>query len=222
MPIMNSDKKEENSLDLKEELLKFGETQRRILEAAILVFAEKGFEGGRIDEIARHSGVNKAMIYYYFDSKEKLYTKIIEMVFKKVSTIVTEHLLDMNPDTLKESITSFIERYIDFIYANLDVFKVLFWELARGGEIIRDVVKRELGGRFVHIVKKFDAVVGAGKLRPMDPRHMFVNIIGMMLFYFAAHRVISALWDEDVLSPDNIEMRKKEVTEFVIRAIVDK
>ena len=220
MPTMTSDIKEENSLDLKEELLKFSETERRILEAAIVVFAEKGFEGGRIDEITRHSGVNKAMIYYYFDSKEKLYSKIIEIVFKKVSTIVTEHLSDMNPDTLEVSITSFIERYIDFIYTNLDVIKVLFWEIARGGEIIGDVVNKEVGGSFVHMMKGFNEAIGAGKLRPMDPRHMFVNIIGMVLFYFAANRVISAMWSEDALSPENIERRKKEVTEFVIRAIM--
>jgi AcrR family transcriptional regulator len=218
---MTSDIKEENSLDLKEELLKFGETQRRILEAAISVFAEKGFEGGRIDEIARRSKVNKAMIYYYFDSKEKLYTKIIEIVFKKVSAIIIEHFSDMNPDTLKESIKSFIERYIDFIYTNLDVIKVLFWELARGGEIIGDVIKREVGGHFVHMIKGFNAAVEAGKLRPMDPRHMFMNIIGMVLFYFVANRVFSVMWNEDALSPENIEMRKKEVTDFVIRAIVD-
>ena len=219
---MTSDTKEENSLDLKEELLKFGETERRILEAAISVFAENGFDGGRIDEIARHAGVNKAMIYYYFDSKEELYTKIIEMVFKKVSAIIIENLSDLNPDTLQESITSFIDRYVDFIYTNLGVIKVLFWEIARGGEIIVRVIKKEIGPRFLFLVNGFSKSVEAGKIRPMDPRHTFVNIISMVLFYFAANRVISALWDEDTLSPENIERRKSEVTEFVIRAIVDK
>lgn len=206
-------------LDLKEEFKRFGETERRILEAAIAVFGKKGFDGARIDEIAKTSGVNKAMIYYYFDSKEKLYTGIIEMVFKKVAEIIADNLSDMNPDTLYESISSFVERYIDFIHTNYEIIRVLLWELARGGDIIRGVVKKEMSTRFSLLINGFNKAVEAGKLRPMDPRHTFVNIIGMVLFYFAANRIISAIWNEDTLSAENIEARKREVTEFVIRAI---
>ena len=54
----------------------------------------------------------------------------------------------------------------------------------------------------------------------MDPRHVMVSVIGMILFYFFASPVISTLWGEDTLSPENIRDRKREVTDFVIHAIL--
>lgn len=216
---MTSDEKKDKGLGLNGEFEKFGETERRILDAAISVFGEKGFDGARIDEIAKRSGVNKGMIYYYFESKEKLYTGIIEMVFKKVAEIIMENLSDVNPDTLYEGISSFIETYIDFIYANYGVVRVLMWELARGGEIIRGVIRKEMSTKFPILVGGFYEAVKAGKIRPMDPRHAFVNIIALVVFYFAANRVISAVWNDDAMSAENVEARKREVTEFVIRAI---
>ncbi|MBN1573089.1 MAG: TetR/AcrR family transcriptional regulator [Deltaproteobacteria bacterium] len=216
---MTSGEKRKKSHDLKEEFEKFGETERRILEAAISIFGEKGFDGARIDEIAKKSGVNKGMIYYYFGSKEKLHTDIIEMVFKKVAEIIMDNLADMNPDTLYEGISSFIETYIDFIHTNYSIVRVLVWELARGGEIIRGVIRKEMSTKVPVLVSGFNEAVKAGKLRPMDPRHVFVNIIAMVVFYFAANRVISAVWNDDAMSAENVEARKREVKEFVIRAI---
>jgi AcrR family transcriptional regulator len=159
------------------------------------------------------------MIYYYFDSKEKLYIGIIEMIFKKVAEIIMDNLADMKPDTLYEGISSFIHTYIDFIYTNYEIVRVLVWELARGAEIIRGVIRKEMSTKVPILVSGFNEAVEAGKLRPMDPRHVFVNIIAMVVFYFAANRVISAVWNDDAMSAENIEARKREVTEFVIRAI---
>lgn len=55
---------------------------RKILEAALTEFQKKGFEGARVDEIARQAGVNKALLYYYFDSKEKILEAIFEEMKK--------------------------------------------------------------------------------------------------------------------------------------------
>lgn len=60
-------------------------TQQKILSAAEAVFAEKGFDGARVDEIARIAGVNKAMLYYYFQSKEQLLRALTEKHFKEMS-----------------------------------------------------------------------------------------------------------------------------------------
>jgi len=60
-------------------------TQQKIFAAAEAVFAEKGFDGARVDEIAKRAGVNKAMLYYYFQSKEQLLRALTEKHFKEMS-----------------------------------------------------------------------------------------------------------------------------------------
>jgi TetR/AcrR family transcriptional regulator len=60
------------------------ETRSRILEAALTEFAANGLAGARTEQIAAAAGVNKALIYYYFESKEKLYAATLEMVSARV------------------------------------------------------------------------------------------------------------------------------------------
>src|SRR5271156_3222331 len=60
------------------------ETRSRILDAALSEFAANGLAGARTEQIATTAGVNKALIYYYFESKEKLYSAALEMVSGRV------------------------------------------------------------------------------------------------------------------------------------------
>src|SRR3954454_22221559 len=60
------------------------ETRQRILDAALGAFAANGLAGARTEAIASAAGVNKALLYYYFDSKEKLYTAALEMIAERV------------------------------------------------------------------------------------------------------------------------------------------
>src|SRR5580658_8357607 len=60
------------------------ETRGRILDAALSEFAANGLAGARTEQIAAAAGVNKALIFYYFESKEKLYLAAIEAVAARV------------------------------------------------------------------------------------------------------------------------------------------
>src|SRR3954466_2748638 len=71
-------------------------TQREILEVATTEFAEQGFAGGRVDEIAARTRTTKRMIYYYFGSKERLFVAVLERAYAgiraKEQTIEVDHL----------------------------------------------------------------------------------------------------------------------------------
>src|ERR1051325_2903361 len=56
-------------------------TPDQILDAAAHEFAERGFAGARVDRIARRARVNKAMLYYHFKSKERLYRTLLRQMF---------------------------------------------------------------------------------------------------------------------------------------------
>src|SRR6266700_1486367 len=74
------------------------ETRQRILDAALREFAAHGLAGARTEAIASAAGVNKALLYYYFDSKEKLYTAALEMISQRVrDNTMAVFLLDCSP-----------------------------------------------------------------------------------------------------------------------------
>jgi TetR/AcrR family transcriptional regulator len=208
--------------DLEQEFSSFGETERKILKAAVEVFARKGFDGARTDEIASGAGVNKAMIYYYFKSKEGLYTVIVETMFENVSVILSMHLSLVDPNAPEDGIRSFVDKYIDFIYSHRIFVRVMLWDLARGGTIIARVVGRVMRDKTDQIRLIFEKAVRDGHLRPVDPKNLFVSIIGMIVFFFFAEPIIRVIWDEEPLTPEHVAERKREVSNLIIHGILPK
>jgi len=208
--------------DLEQEFSSFGETERKILKAAVEVFARKGFDGARTDEIASGAGVNKAMIYYYFKSKENLYTVIVETMFEKVSVILGLHLSLIDVNSPAEGIRSFVDKYIDFIFSHRIFVRVMLWDLARGGTIIARVVGRVMRDKTDQIRLIFEQAVRDGQLSPVDPKHLFVSIIGMIVFFFFAEPIVRVIWDEEPLTPQHIAERKQEISNLIIHGILPK
>lgn len=207
---------------LAEEFEQFGQAERNILAAAVQVFARKGFDGARTDEIAAKAGVNKAMIYYYFKSKENLYTVIVETLFEKIYLILSRHLFNVNVTTPEEGILSFINSYMDFIYAHRIFLRVMLWDLAGGGQIVSRVAGRVIGGRTDQVVVLFKQAAREGHLRPLNPKHLAVSMMGMILFFFFAEPVIRVIWGEEPITPEHIAERKNEISNLILYGILPK
>ena len=80
------------------------ETRTRILDAALGEFSALGLAGARMDQIAAAAGVNKALLYYHFDSKEKLYIAAVEMISAKIrDRSMAVFLCDATPGEFKRS-----------------------------------------------------------------------------------------------------------------------
>jgi len=208
--------------ELAEEFEDYSEAERNILAAAVGVFAEKGFEGARTDEIAAKAGVNKAMIYYYFKSKENLYTVIVETLFGKVYLILSEHLARVDVKSPIDGILSFIDSHVDFIYGHRIFVKVMVWDLARGGAIVSRVAGKIMRDKTTQIIAIFDKAAREGYLRPINPKHLLVSIMGMILFFFIAEPVVRVMWGEEPITPEHIAERKKEIRDLIIYGILPK
>ena len=162
------------------------------------------------------------MIYYYFKSKENLYTVIIETIFQEISLILGRHLSHLGATTPQEGVSSFIDSYIEFIYTHRIFVKVMLWELARGGTIIARVVSRVLRPHAQKLLEIFEQAAQEGNLRPVDARHLMISILGMILFFFFAEPVVGAVWGEDPMTPEHIAKRKEEITNLIINGILPK
>jgi AcrR family transcriptional regulator len=93
-------------------------TRERILEAAMAEFSAYGVAGARVDRIARTAGCNKNLIYVYFESKEKLFTTVLE---KHLLRVYEE--LAFTPDDLP----GYAGRMFDYTMAHPDLMRLMAW-----------------------------------------------------------------------------------------------
>lgn len=99
----------------------------RIIESATKLFSLRGFDATSVDEIARDAGVNKAMIYYYFSSKEGLLNSIIRKSVNDFSKLIDE--VDISKyETLEDLIHDIVKLGVDYIDSNADMVKIFFRE----------------------------------------------------------------------------------------------
>ena len=193
-------------------------TEAIIHKAAKKIFIKKGFEGARMQEIANEAGINKALLHYYYRSKDNLF----ESVFR-------EALLDFIPQigkifdsnkSLFEKIKFFVEKYINLIIENPLIPIFVLQELNRNPEhLVNMIIDKGVNPQmFIFQIQK---EVDDGNIRPIDPRQIFVNILGLCIFPFVAKPILKGVLfqNDETEFQKFIISRKKEVSNFIINAI---
>ncbi len=108
-------------------------TRKKILEAAEEIFANKGLAGARVDEIAKMAGVNKRMIYAYFESKENLYVTVLKIVYSRLAEL--EKTIDSLASP-EDAVRKFIQGYFNFLNDNPNFVSLVLWENLNKAEFI--------------------------------------------------------------------------------------
>ena len=108
-------------------------TRKKILEAAEEIFANKGLAGARVDEIAKMAGVNKRMIYAYFESKENLYVTVLKIVYSRLAEL--EKTIDSLASP-EDAVRKFIPGYFKFLNDNPNFVSLVLWENLNKAEFI--------------------------------------------------------------------------------------
>lgn len=193
-------------------------TEKAILEAAKEVFVEYGFDGASMQKIADRAGINKALLHYYFRSKEKLF----EATFREVFVSMVPPLIDTmkKEKPLEEKIRIFVEKYIDTLRDNPLVPLFILHELNRNPENLPELVK-EAGIDPKMFISQISSEIEAGRIRPVPPHHLMINILALSIFPFVAKPIIKGLFfnrDNDEFNKF-IEERKEIVTTFILNAI---
>ncbi|MGD9931615.1 MAG: TetR/AcrR family transcriptional regulator [Mangrovibacterium sp.] len=196
-------------------------TEEKILNAATTVFVRKGMDGARMQEIADEAGINKALLHYYFRSKDKLFdaifSKIIGFAFPKIGQILQS---DMD---FKSKVEQAIDTYIDLLlkYPYLPGF--ILKEINRDPSVFFKLIMKH-GFNLKPMLNVISDAMDRGEIVCMKPEHLVVNVIGLCVFPFAAKPVVSfvAFNEDKVATQAFLEERKQEVKQFVLRAIEPK
>jgi TetR/AcrR family transcriptional regulator len=193
-------------------------TEQQILEAAKSVFQAKGLDGARMQEIADQAGINKAMLHYYYRSKDLLF----EAVFKSAFSLLAPQLnAILNDDSaIEDKIKNFTYNYISFMMKHPYLPNFIIQELNRKEDFI---LKLKENTGFPNLDKfkvKVEEEINQGNINPIKADQLFVNIIALSIFPFLGKPLIKALTEKDDLAFNEfVENRKTEVANFIINSI---
>jgi TetR/AcrR family transcriptional regulator len=193
-------------------------TEEKILAAAKKVFLKEGMAGARMQDIADEAGINKAMLHYYFRSKEKLF----ERIFTELSQHFFPRLIGIfeSDASLFRKIELFVGEYIDQMQRTPYLPIFVLNEVNRQPETF---IKKMMGNRKPPVKKFVDDVqdeIKKGIIKPINPLQLLLNIISLCVFPFVAKPMFQLVTNIDRTMFDKIlEQRKGEVSKFIIDAI---
>ena len=195
-------------------------TESLILQAAKKVFTEKGLTGARMQDIADEAGINRALLHYYFRSKEKLFELIFNDAFSTFLGTVQPVVFD--------PVTTFFEKIERLVAAEIDYvegqpFNPLFIlnEMSQNPEMCQ---KKNLGQKYSAFLEQLSVLVEeeykAGRIIRIEAKQLFLNIISLILFPFVAKEYVQhAFGYEEEQYREILGRRKIDVSRFVIQAI---
>jgi TetR/AcrR family transcriptional regulator len=188
-------------------------TARRIVATAEKIFSEQGLAGARMDEIARAAKVNKALLYYYFHSKQELYRFVLETLLSQLRSRVGDPgAAAMSP---RKRLAALVDHFFDFVQRHPNYPRLIQREMMSNGPNIEWIVSeyyRPLHGRLVHLMEEG---IACGEFRRVDTRNTALTVVSILVFYFSAAPVLTRILGHDPLRPREVARRRQAVQDFL-------
>lgn len=196
-------------------------TRLRILDVALKEFARHGLHGARIDAIAAESGLNKAMIYYYFGSKDALYLAALEESYRRFREI--EHVLDIDDDLPAEpALRRLVGASFDFHAAHPEFIRMVMNENINHGESIRKIpALRAVNRSAITVLERLCARgVAEGVFRAdVDPVDLHMSISALSFYNVSNRHTFSFIFERDLGAPAVHAARRDAVIDTILRAV---
>jgi AcrR family transcriptional regulator len=192
-------------------------SQSTILAAARDEFAEFGLGGARMDRIAERAGLNKRLIYYYFDDKEKLFQAVLEQAYRDIrEQELGLRLLDLEPAMAVRRLVEFTWNY----YLQHPEFMTLLnsANLHKARHLQESQRARELNSP---LIETLAAVLERGRAEGtfrggVDPVQLYVSIAGLSYFYLSNTHTLSAIFGRDLMAAKARSERLSHMSDVIL------
>jgi TetR/AcrR family transcriptional regulator len=184
-------------------------------------FAVHGLAGARTDAIAKAAGVNIALLFYYFKSKEELYFAVLEEMFSRWNETSLTPL--RSKGTPEQRILKYVEAYFDHASASIWRPRLVQQELMRSkhSPAMRKLLKKYAKPVHECVIKVLREGIANGSFRAqLDVENFFYSITGIVAQYFSNSSAIFEISGKDPLSQEAIEGRRRAVLDVITAALL--
>jgi AcrR family transcriptional regulator len=194
--------------------------RRNIIEVATREFAEMGFSGARVDEIAARTKTSKRMIYYYFGGKEALYIAVLEEAYRKIRGI--EATLDLAHQPPEEALRTLVGFTFDYQNAHPEFIRLVMNEnILNGVYVSRSKNIQRFNSAVINAVREL-LVRGQreGIFRPnLDPVDLHMSISALCFFNVANRATFSSIFKRDMASRKALADRRAQIADLILRYV---
>lgn len=198
-------------------MTKRGERRARILSSADTLFCARGFEGVSVRDVAQAAEVNKALVFYYFDSKDQLFAEVLGTYYAAHRSFLLETAASSGGD-LRARVLSLVGAYFDWMADHARYARLIQQEVARESDHL-PLIQRHLAELHAPVEGLLGDLLPAEG--PLSPKHFFVSLSGMTTTYFTHAPALGELWGEDPASDTARSERRAHLT-WVVDAILTK
>ncbi|MFA5182822.1 MAG: TetR/AcrR family transcriptional regulator [Syntrophales bacterium] len=188
-------------------------TVQRILEAAMDIFSEVGFNGARMDVIAKRAGVNKAMIYYHIGDKEVLYAEVLHNAIGHLADSISGRIEAAS--TPEEKLLAYIRGFAGAVEGNPRMGPILLREVASGGQNLPELVVKDFARLIAIVTSIIEEGKNKGAFVDVTPFILHMMVAGAIVLYKASGPIRA----KKANIPDFIRMLDVNVSQRVVDEI---
>lgn len=193
-------------------------TKEKILEAATKEFADKGYDGARVDEIALSSCVNKNMLYHYFGNKEQLFTAVLERTYEIIRSRQSDlRIRGMAPEEGMRRLVEFTAK----IWIEIPEFnRLLASENLHEARHVKQ--SRKIIAMYNPLLETIGELLDRGKRLGVfrdgiDPIDLYISVSALSAYYISHHHTFEAIFQTKLMTARRLQQRQKHVVEMVLR-----
>lgn len=185
-------------------------TAERILDAAEALFAERGYEGTTLRDVAAAVGIRNPSLYNHFENKESLYAAVLERVIRPVLDLLAAEV-GRSSGTNSDSI---VQGVMDLLMQHPNLPRLVQHETLTGGQHLTPMLREWIAPVFVSANA---AAAGTAAWRDDQVPLLVLAMYNVVVGYFSAASMLGALSGDDLLSRDALERQTEFLLEFVNR-----
>ena len=191
-----------------------------LLAAAVAAFSEKGFAGARVDEIAAAAGVNKQLVYHYFENKQGLYMVALESVYAAIRT--KEQGLSLDALAPREAMAELVGFSFDYLAQHPEFIALLADENRNQGRYV--LTSKTLKKMHSPFIAMLEATLARGVAEKVfrsdyDAVNLYISVAGISYFFFSNQHTLSAIFGRSLTSRAARSARRKHVVAFALNAL---